>query len=368
MSLGLLNNSPKAGHLLVQLHDRHRLYELAKNSDPLARAELASIMTELLGMDLSYAEQEIITDVLMDLIRKAEIDLRQALAERIAALDNAPLRMVLHLANDEIAVADPILRRSRVLMDMDLIYIIKAKGAEYWRAIAKRPQMNAQLMDALVDTKDFDTAVNLVENKYIALTPKAMDYLAELAKTAEQIARPLVMRDDISFDVIEGLYHFVGRELKAYIQANYDGISQEIKNVVDEIVEELIDAQSQDTPSMSMIIAAEKMLERGALNPDSMVENLKRGQIANFIAQFSVYCGLTTDIVQTMLSQKTAQGLAVACKALGIEKSKFINIFLLTSRVRGGVVINQQDLARALSYFDKIKVSVAQKILNQSRH
>lgn len=373
MSLGLLENSPKAGHLLVQLHDRHRLYELAKNTDPMARAELATIMTELLDMELSLAEQEIITDVLMGVIRKAEIDLRQALAQRIAALADAPLRMVLHLANDEISVAEPILRKSRALTDMDLIYIVKAKGAEYWRAIAKRPQMNAQLINTLAQTKDLDTAVNLVENKYITLTPEAAGLLAEMAQKAEGVARPLVMREDLSQDVIESLYRFVGKELKAYIRENYEGLSQsvleDVSDVVDEIVEEFITAQAQDDmPSPDMVVAAEALLSAKNLNPDVMVQALRRGHIAEFVAQFSVYCGLPAETVASMLAQKTAQGLAVACKAVGIEKPQFVNIFLLTARLRCDGLIDHNDLSQALSYFDRIKVDVAQKILSQSRH
>jgi hypothetical protein len=36
--------------------------------------------------------------------------------------------------------------------------------------------------------------------------------------------------------------------------------------------------------------------------------------------------------------------------------------------MREGRVIDQKDLSRALTYYDKVTEEMAQKILNQSRH
>ncbi|HPF79246.1 MAG TPA: hypothetical protein PLF01_08165, partial [Alphaproteobacteria bacterium] len=78
--------------------------------------------------------------------------------------------------------------------------------------------------------------------------------------------------------------------------------------------------------------------------------------------------GLPVDTVIEMLQQKTAQALAVACKATGISKPDFVNMFLLTSRVRGGRIISHEQLGKALSYYDKVSERLARDILNQSRH
>ena len=138
---------------------------------------------------------------------------------------------------------------------------------------------------------------------------------------------------------------------------------------VDDIVFEISSTgEGEYIPTVKMIVLAENMLEKGFLNTEVMVDNLRRGQIANFVALFSVYCGLPADTVLEILKQPTAQGLAVACKATGIQKPEFVNMFLLTSRVRGGKIIDQNVLSRALTYYDKIKESLARSILNQSRH
>lgn len=370
LTLNLLQKSPEVAPLLVQLHDKHKLYALAKKRRPDARAELAAIMADLLQIKLNPSETELITDVLMGLLRQAEIDLKRAVSERLAVMENIPLRLAVHLANEEIIVADPILRKSRALDDNDLIYIVKSQTQEHWRAIASRAQISANLINVLADTKDLGTAICLSENKNITLSEHSMNIFADLAKTSESLAKPLLRRKELPKELVKALYNFVGYELKEMIKHKYPTIDTDaVAVVVDDIVFEIAECDEQEiSPTDKMISLAESMMRMNSLTPIIMVDNLRRGQTANFVAMFSVYCGLPLKTVKQMITQKTAQGLAVACKATAIQKPEFINIFLLTSRFRGGKVVDNNELARALSYYDKIKESVARQILNQSRH
>ncbi len=370
VTLGLVDKSPEVSRLLVKLHDRHKLYELSRKPEEHARVELASIMADLLDVELSVGEKETITDVLMSLMYQAEIDLRQAVAERLSVMENAPLRLVLHFANDTISVADSILRRSRVLNDMDLVYIVKAQDEEHWRAIAERTELSGELVDALAETKDLKTAICLSQNNKAELTEYALGVFSVMAQGEENLAEPLLMREDFPDILAIKLYNFVGNELKGYIKKNYSSVDSALFDMaVDDIILELSSARlGEYTPTVEMIVSAEEILKKGDLKSSLMLDNLRRGQIANFIAMFSVYCGLQIETVAEMLSQKTAQGLAVACKATGIEKADFVNMFLLTSRVRGGKVIQQSDLGKALAYYDKVSFEMAKRILSKGRH
>lgn len=370
LTLDLLHKSPEAGRLLVQLHDKHKLYGLAKRRDPNARAELASIMAELLDLGLRPPENELITDVLMSLIKQAETDLKRAVSERLASMDDVPLRLLVHLASEEIIVANPILRHSRGLDDNDLIYIVKGQTKEHWQAIATRANISEGLINVLADTRDLDTAIGLTKNKNIKLTDHAVSVFSGMAETSDDLAKPLLMREELPEELAAKLYNFVGSALKIYIEENFPTIDKElVSETIDEIVFEFSEDKDKEfCPTIKMIAAAENMLERGFLNAGLMVENLRRGQVTNFIAMFSVYCGLPVETVEEILHQKTAQGLAVACKATGIQKPEFVNIFLLTSRLRGGKIINHDQLAMALAYYDKMKEPMAKRILNQSRH
>lgn len=371
MSFNMLESTPEVAPLLVRLYDTHKLYGLAKDEDPDARSELTSVMVDLLKIDLNDTEKELITDVLMTLMRQAETDLRMALADRLAVLENVPLRMVLHLANDDIVVAEPVLRQSPVLQDMDLIYIIKAKGPEHWRAIARRDAITPAVIDTLTDTKDLTTAVLLAENVHIAFTEKALNNLTMMAMSSDTLAGPLLMRDDVPTSMAAKLYDYVGQELKKYIQDHYEPETAKTVSVaLADIASEFKQAAVQRfVPSEQMVAAAEILMEKGSLQPQTLVQSLRRGQYAYFIALFSVYCGLTTTTVQQLLKQESGQGLAIACRATSVPKNDFVNIFLLTNRLRsnGNKIINQGELIHALRYFEKITTAQARKILSQSR-
>jgi uncharacterized protein (DUF2336 family) len=346
------------------------MYALAKNPENTARSELAGIMSDLLKIKLSNTELELVTDVLIGILRQAERELRRAVAERLSVMEEIPLRMVLSLANDEIEVADPVLRRSRVLSDIDLIYIVKSQGVEHGRSIATRPNLSEPLINILLENKDIPTAISLTENKAITFDDITLEKFVEMAKTSAELAKPLVLREELSKDMLELVYSFVGDDIKEHLASEAEDTAKEsVLQVVDSVVEGLSRNMDGDlTPSRHLMAHAELLLEKESLTPSLMIENLRRGQMAEFIAMFSVYCSLPKSITLQILKQNHGQGLAVACKAEKLQKADFVNIYLMTARLRDNTIVKQSDLARALSYFDKIRASDARAILNQSRH
>jgi len=370
MDLGFLDKTSRVTPLLVQLYDSERLGRLTKDQKPLARAELVSAVSQLLDMDLSPRESELIADVLIGLMRQAESDLRSALAERLATLENVPLRLILQMANDDIAVAGTVLRQSPVLGDLDLIYLIKAKGAEYWRAIAQREKMSHQVMNLLVECGDFETALNLVRNTKISLSEHALTVLSDLSQKSDDMAVPLLRRDDVPRDLAKSLYQFVGAEVKAFIRAHYNITESEVLDAIDDVIVDMIDCTEvtdEFAPSAAMLKAADRYKEKGLLTINLMLGTLRRGQIGAFIAQYSRYTSLSPKTILDMLSQISGQGLAVSCKACGIAKEDFVSIFLLTNRLRNqGRAVDLADMTKAVSYYNRITPDMAKHIMGNS--
>lgn len=369
MDLSFLDKSSSVTPLLVRLYDSQKLYKLAKDKKPLARAELTTAVTDLLQMELSPRESELIADVLIELIRQAEQDLKEALSERLSVLDNVPLRLVLQIANDEIEVAAPVLKNSSVLGDLDLIYIIKSKTPEYWQAIAERKAMSDQVLNILADTRDFETAVTLAENENITLTEHALGILADIAQGSDKLAQPLLRRNEVTEELARSLYEFVGQALKQYITENYPVESAAANEAVDEIVLDFVEEKqaTEFTPSAQMLKAADRYKDKGLLTVKLMLGTLRRGQIAAFIAQFSGFTGLPSQTIEELLQQTSGQGLAVACRAFEIDKPDFVSIYLLTNRVRNDVsMVDVKDMNRAVQYYDRIKPGVARDIIKNS--
>lgn len=373
MTFELLEKSPEVAPLLVKLYDTHNLYALAENKGcSESCAELTAIMTDLLSIRLSDRESELITDVLLALMKKAETDLKAALADRLAALDQAPLRMILALANDDIAVADPILRASPVLHDLDLIYILQAKGFEHGRSIALRADLSSTLIDMLADTEDFEIALNLANNDAISLTAHAYEIFSDMAKTEQALAQPLLTRDDLPQDIAGKLYSFVSAELKKMLTEKY-GIGGQVSAALDQVTAEISEGSASATRANYEQLSSyvHNQLRRGELKPAGMISTLRRGQYSTFLAQFAVYCGLSIDMMRGVLRQESGKALATACRAKEISKADYVSLFLLTERFRTGgakKVVNHQELGRIMSMFDDIDPASARQILADSRN
>jgi uncharacterized protein (DUF2336 family) len=370
MDLSFLDKSSNVTPLLVRLHDSHKLYTLAKDKKPLARVELTKAISELLEIPVTPRESELIADVLIELMRQAETDLRQALSERLAIMNNVPLRLVLQMANDEIEVADPVLRQSPVLGDLDLIYIIKSQGPLYWKSIAARKTLSEQIINILADTRDFDTGAALASNMNLKLSEHAVVVLSDLSQKSEKVARPLLRREEVTSEVASKIYKFVGEELKKFIVQNYEIDTDTLISTVDDVVLELTESQgnAELKPSTAMLKAAERFGEKGLLTVKLMLGTLRRGQIPAFVAQFSKFTGLGPDTIGEILLQKSGQGLAVACRAHDISKQDFVSIYLLTNRIRNqGRMVDMQDMTRAINYFNRINADVARNIMKNSK-
>lgn len=370
MDLNLLDKSSNVTPLLVKLYDSHKLHSLAKDEKPLAKAELTTAVSELLETELSPRESELVADVMIGLMRQAEIDLREALAEKLSAMENVPLRLVLQLTNDDIKVAAPILSNSPVLGDLDLIYTIKSKGPDYWQAIAKRNEMSNQVINLLVDTRDVDTAIELAKNESITLTEHAVVVMSDMAQKSDNLAMPLLRRDEVTKELAEKMFRFVGEQVKAFITEQYGIENASLVDSVDEVIVELVEATeavNEFMPSESMIRAAERYKSKGLLTTKLMLGALRRGQIQAFVAQLAKFTGLTPETTLEILSQTSGQGLAVACKAYEFSKEDFVSMFLLTNRVRNsGRMVDLNELSKAINYFTKIERDVARGIIENS--
>ena len=382
MSFSHLGRGSEVEPLLVQLYDSHRLYQLAQEKKPEARAELSQSVVGLLGANLRMNEQELVADILISLMRQAERDLRQAIAERLSVMDNVPLRLVLHMAQDEISVAESVLRTSPVLNDLDLLYIIQSKTAEYWRAIARRELINEPVIDTLADTRDVETACHLAENAKIALTSYAINILSDLAKEHKALAKPLASRSDIPEFVARRLYEMVGEEIKSEIttilqaapitndvpketikrhSAEEIAILASVKDILQEFSQAPV---SPHYPSNAMLKAARLFKDKGQLTPELMQSTLKRGQVQSFVAQYAVLTGLIVPTALHILGQLNGQALAATLKAFEFDREEFVSIYLLTQKMRvedGG--LRKHEFYDAINYFESLDMPTAVRLL-----
>ena len=152
-----------------------RLVVWAQRAGAETRADAASALARAFlhsGLDpLLRAEAEA---AMMALIDDPCAEVRRALAEAISGAREAPRHLVIALANDEARVAAPVLARSPLLNDAELVDCAATGDVVSQCAIARRPGLGAGPAAALAEVGTREAALALIGNLTAGLTPGAL--------------------------------------------------------------------------------------------------------------------------------------------------------------------------------------------------
>lgn len=341
------------------------LLELAQDTTPAGRFVLANAVSKFFEHDeLNSLERHLVIEIMMSLIHRAELDLREALAERLSLLPNVPAEVMIFLANDEITVARPVLEHSPVLNDADLVYIISSKNTDYWQSIARRTQLSPLVVRRLVDTNDAGTAATLVGNPHIAIHRNTFKRLIRTSLKSGQLQKALLHRPEIDPELAVDIYACVSLVLRREITKRYRVNLVAVDVALDSLIAELSqEAQGVLDVTPEMAALAKQFGERNELSPALMVKALRRGQFSFFVALFMEKLDLSSDIVIRLIKKDSGKSFAAACRAVGMMKSEFASIYLLSRSVRNAEkIVDQQELADALKYFDTLRDFEVQRI------
>ncbi|MGF1594765.1 MAG: DUF2336 domain-containing protein [Kiloniellaceae bacterium] len=352
-----------------QDQDLHSLLRLALDKSIEGREQLTARIAQLsLEREhlLSDQERDLIFEILDKLIHEFELPIRERLADRLSRNPAAPRALVVALANDEFSVAQPVLLRSTLLSDEELIGIIHHRSRQHQIAIARRRDISEAVSDELAGTQDSDVITALLENQSARISKATLAYLTEQAQHIDSYQEPLVRRQDLTNDLAMRLYWVVAANLRTEILESYDIHPTSLDDALEGAVLEMA-AETRDVGSNLEKSAAElarSMAREQPVTAALLIKTLRQGQVPLFEALFEEWSGIAMPRRGEILYGGGGEGLAIACLALGVSKQDFATIFLLSrSASSGGQKTSPGDLARATRLYDKTKRDDAQQVL-----
>ncbi|WP_374655882.1 DUF2336 domain-containing protein [Dongia sp.] len=355
--------------------DGEQLLALARLRSDESRAELFAVMGDLFhdrNDVLSAQERALMQDILEKLIGEVARDVRRKLALRLADAPGLPRELAVLLANDEIDVATPILLRSAVLQDIDLIEVIRHRSRQHILTVAMRRDLSSAVSDALVETGDRDVIRTLLENQDSNISRVTLAYLVEQSKSVDEFQEPLVRRRDLPSELARRMVYWVAAALRQALLDRFDidpaTLDDRLEPVVKEEVREA--AADAEADSAADVLARALGADR-QLTPRLLLQTLRKGEIQLFEAMFAEMSGLRLRLITRIAYEPGGQGLAVVTRAMGLNREEFATIFLLTRRARvgqgGGAGFAPADLGRALEFFDRLSHAAAETVLTRWR-
>lgn len=348
-----------------QTFNPNDLVILAKDHSQEGRHRLTREITDIFEHDLNEHEKKLAGDILLTLLKKAEADFKEILAERLSFLDHVPRSVILNLADDKISISSHILKNSLILQEKDLLTLIKSKTPEHWQFIAQRPALSHNVMDSLIDTGDVDTACTLIQNENITMPAGTVNKLTRMAIHQDRLHKPLIQRPELNNALAAQLYVVVSEELRLELQDKHALDQEVLDNAMDGILNELLhDTFGTKSVPADVRAIARKTAERETINVNMLIKALRRGQQSFFIALFSLWIDIPEDKILEVIEHQNGYGLVVICRAKGVQKSEFATLFLLSRGLRSGdKIVNQSELGRALEIFDTLKSHDAKRLL-----
>ncbi len=343
------------------------LVRLARDKSQKSRTILVTAINDLYSDEealLTEQDRTIMVDIIRQLIHEVEVSVRRTLAERLAQQGDAPEDLVVTLANDEIEVAHAILIKSEVLKDPELIEIVQHRTMEHQVAIAIRPKISEQVSDALVETGNEEVVTTLLSNQGALISNSTMNHLVEQSDQVPSYQGPLVRRHDLSPELGRKLYWGVSAALRQDILEKFDLDPGDIDEAMEAAVK---DAMVKETNFVHQQIAAREPAEQVCDQDEHiLIGLLRKGEIAMFLDKFTTLTKIRLTLVRRILFEPGGEGLAVACKGIGLDKSTFVSIFVWFRQGRlGDKEVEVDELTRALSFYEKTDPSVARALMRR---
>lgn len=322
------------------LNDTMRLAQLAADPQGANRADIYLAVATLYrnqGDLLSERERALMREILKRLTIEVEMAVRIAMAERLADDPQAPLDLILLFVDDRVEVARPIILRSHKLADHDLLRLIAEADVARQTACAERPHIGKPVTAALAESDAEPVLVALVRNVTAQIAPETFEKLVEKSRWCEALQAPLAKREDLPTPLAQRMCEWVSEALRTYLTQSGRLAPQAAQEAVHAA------AQAVRTPPPSAASNSEatagklvdKLAGAGQLRAGFLLRVLQQGQFDLFDQAFAKLLDLQLGEFRRSFYLGGPKPVALACRAVGIDKSVFSTVFSLSRSAAG---------------------------------
>lgn len=276
------------------------------------------------------AEQlDIYDDVLGRLVDMVEDEALAFAAEKLAPLRRTPPKVVRRLAGTaKIAIAGPVLRKSPVLTEQDLLHLAEIRDQDHLVAIAERYMVPAPVSDVVVRRGEDVVRRTIAGNQGAVLGNMAMAELVRFAMSDVETATALGRRSDTPESVIAQLVdHATDSVRRALGNRGFAVADQGLARAASVAEQRMTNAfwlsQYDFETSWERLhqqggskIVSEPMLGQYAVDD----------RFADVVAVFALLAGLGLEEVKHWLVRTDPEPFLVMSKALGLRFSTVQNI------------------------------------------
>ncbi len=291
---------------------------VASHSSQRREETLRKVTDLFVGNAPQYKEEQValFDSVLGGLAKDTEVSARAELSRRLAAVDNAPTKIVERLAADDaIEVAKPILTGSGRLSDAQLAALASTKSQAHLQAIAARGSLNEQVTDVLLTRGDAQVARTVASNESARVSEKGFETLVGLAAEDPKVAECVVVRSDIPQRHLRTLAAIVPEPVRLRLANNNPRLAARIREAVAQAAQDADQQKQRDYSQAKETVAA--MMKAGTLSDEAVLELAKGEKFEECAVALAALNRLSIDVASRLLVDEPTDTLLIAAKAVG---------------------------------------------------
>ena len=265
--------------------------------------------------------------VLQLLVCDVAKEVRLTLAETVAASPGLPHSTALRLAGDDIDVAKPILERSPVLTDEDLVRVVRTNAMQYALAVAGRERLSEAVSEALVDTRHQDVVVRLLDNAGAALSKRTMERVLEDHGSAKEVEARLIRRPELPHELVEQLVGVIGDRLEWKLTRDRRMPPEQARALMNALRERAsIGLTAREHGDRGLTQHLRERLIAGELTHDDLLRRLKDGDVAGLEIGLALHARLDTSKARKLLYHPDRRHMVALCVAAGFSTPHYVTL------------------------------------------
>ena len=321
---------------------------------------------------LTPQERHMAGDVLVEMFRAADLDLKEAIAKRITMLNEAPRTILVILAKEDIRVARHILEKSKGLTDSDLIQIARKVPSEHRKVMARRRHLADAVVDILVEFLEEDVVETALSNKEAHFSETAIQRILTVSRNHLPYVKLLIKRPELRPSHGLTMFWWADHEQRIKIFKRF----AVTRTVLQQSCADLYPRAAADGWSNASVRKALQFIEPRQRNRAAIersdYENIEQvidaaeasGLSREMIKEISYMSGVKPATGAQIMTDRGGEGIAILCKAPGLKRDHIKKLFKSLGRPTVQDDGNPHpDLARVIRVYDAVSTDKAQTVL-----
>ena len=289
--------------------------ERAEATSALARAYLYS--------DLSDSDRAAAEGAMIMLLDDGSPLVRRALAEVFASSERAPPPLVHALAADQPDVAAPVLQRSPLFVDADLVEAVATGEAERQVAIAGRAHLPCSVSAAIAEVGCAEACLVLLESSGAEIVPFSLDRIVARHGHLAAVRDALLARPELPAPTRQALVVKLSQTLAEFVTAREWLADDRARRITREACEKATVALAADTPDSEVRPLIHHLRESGQLTAGLILRALLSGNVAMFEEALAELADMPLRRVAGIVHDRRGAGFRALYDKAGLPASTF---------------------------------------------